>query len=508
MSYQKTTFVDRISEYPTRRKLTTIDTQQVYGTWDVSRDEGTVSQEGTALNAATFNQMQDNIAAAFAEVDANIAPTYDSTATYSEGDLVIYEGVLYKANVDISTAEEWDATHWDAVKITEIMGTGSAVIDDSVVSTETAWSSSRIAGFLPTDTASGAIATFTDGADGIPVKSLVASIVATQSGSGTPSPTNVRPISGWSSVNVTRCGKNFIDLTLANLESGSINGNTGALETATNRVRNKDYYPFPFDKLYNGNYVLTIPSGYSIAMRFYDSTGTYITMSGASTGWLTSLPSDMYGKGVAFVKFVFRKSDNSDITPSSISALTYLLETGSTATAYEPYNGTTANIPLGSTYYGGTLDVTTGVLTDYGDVPIELNDETISWSYSSANAFFYANIPNSVANDNYMCNKYNNIGLKYDGAMATADNYSIGYAVASGLLQIKVKNTNYTNVTDFKNSLSGVYLYFEHSNPTTIQLTPTEVKTILGNNNIFADSGDVEVVYRADIGLYIAKKTA
>ena len=58
---EKIVFFDRISEHPTRRKLVTTDTQQVYGSFDVERDEGTVSQVGTPLNAQTFNTMQDNI---------------------------------------------------------------------------------------------------------------------------------------------------------------------------------------------------------------------------------------------------------------------------------------------------------------------------------------------------------------------------------------------------------------------------------------------------------------
>lgn len=64
MPYTKITFVDRIAEHPARRKLSTIDTAQVFGVYDVERDEGTVSQEGTPLNATTFNTLQDNVAAA------------------------------------------------------------------------------------------------------------------------------------------------------------------------------------------------------------------------------------------------------------------------------------------------------------------------------------------------------------------------------------------------------------------------------------------------------------
>lgn len=51
--------------------------------------------------------------------------------------------------------------------------------------------------------ASGSIATFNDGGDNIPVKSLVTEITATQAGTGTPSPSNPRAISGFDSVVIT-----------------------------------------------------------------------------------------------------------------------------------------------------------------------------------------------------------------------------------------------------------------------------------------------------------------
>lgn len=50
--------------------------------------------------------------------------------------------------------------------------------------------------------ASGDIITITDGAENTPLKSAVVNIEPVQSGSGDPSPTNIRPISGWSEVNV------------------------------------------------------------------------------------------------------------------------------------------------------------------------------------------------------------------------------------------------------------------------------------------------------------------
>ena len=44
-------------------------------------------------------------------------------------------------------------------------------------------------------------------------------------------------------------------------------------------------------------------------------------------------------------------------------ALNLQIEAGSTPTAYEPYQGTTATLTLPETIYGGTLDVGTGTLT-------------------------------------------------------------------------------------------------------------------------------------------------
>lgn len=63
-----------------------------------------------------------------------------------------------------------------------------------------------------TKSASGDIITITDGAENTPLKSAVVNIEPVQSGSGDPSPTNIRPISGWTQAKVTRTGKNLLPL--------------------------------------------------------------------------------------------------------------------------------------------------------------------------------------------------------------------------------------------------------------------------------------------------------
>ena len=44
--------------------------------------------------------------------------------------------------------------------------------------------------------------------------------------------------------------------------------------------------------------------------------------------------------------------------------------------------------------------------------------------------------------------------------------------------------------------------------PIEYVLTPTDVATLLGTNNIWADTGDSSVHYRADTALYVDKKIA
>ena len=71
MTFLKKTWTDRISEYITRRLLTKSDgsTEQV----TVTRDEGEITQEGTPLNAATFNDLESRISDAFSSTDTSIS---------------------------------------------------------------------------------------------------------------------------------------------------------------------------------------------------------------------------------------------------------------------------------------------------------------------------------------------------------------------------------------------------------------------------------------------------
>lgn len=204
----------------------------------------------------------------------------------------------------------------------------------------------NLLGPLPEATVSGSIVTFSDGADNVPLKSCEVAL----------SPS----LDGYTSVSGAKQGKNFLDDTLLNLEQGSINGSNGNNENANNRVRSIHAVPFPYDKIVS-SYTWTIPSGYKVAIRPYDKNGNFVQLPSWALAFITQLPQDLIGQGIAQMRFVLAKTDNTAITPSDMANIGFQIEVGSTETDYEPYTApTTYTAQLGRTVYGGTADIVTG----------------------------------------------------------------------------------------------------------------------------------------------------
>ena len=70
------TWVNRVSEHPNRRTLT--DLKGTATTYDVSKNEGTVSTEGDAFSAANMNDLESRVSAGIEKVNM---PQF--TATYT-----------------------------------------------------------------------------------------------------------------------------------------------------------------------------------------------------------------------------------------------------------------------------------------------------------------------------------------------------------------------------------------------------------------------------------------
>lgn len=80
MGFTKKTWKNRIAEYINRRLITMEDGSTNLVT--VARDEGTISQEGDAFNAANMNDLEDRIEAGFADVSQSLTNVNTSKKTY------------------------------------------------------------------------------------------------------------------------------------------------------------------------------------------------------------------------------------------------------------------------------------------------------------------------------------------------------------------------------------------------------------------------------------------
>lgn len=335
------------------------------------------------------------------------------------------------------------------------------------------------------ETASGSIASFDNGGDNIPVKTLVANITAVQAGEGTPAPDNIRAISGWSGANVCSTGKNLFDN--SDVVQGSISSATGKVTSSTTRLTTTN-----IKKVKSGtSYTISCNSEVNVYEVFAFDTNRNLTQKlGTGTGSSLTITT---GANDCFIRVSFRYSDNSTILPSALTSPQ--IEEGSSVTTYEPF-GTTHNIPFGQTVYGGILDVLSGVLTVTHLKVSGKVTEVVSSSYSNITYGRFAK-PNDAkdmgkASINLISSEYEvntrtrdwddiaNIGKIFGGASTAW--YWIGF-------------TKNTSLADMQTESNDNEIVYELATPITIQLTPTEVRTLLGENNIYANSGDVEVEY-------------
>ena len=186
-------------------------------------------------------------------------------------------------------------------------------------------------------------------------------------------------------------------------------------------------------------------------------------------------------------------------------------------------DGTTYDITFPSeagTVYGGTLDVSTGELV-VDRISAQLTGTAISASWDTADANrdsmgFYTNKANWESNTGLPdpVDGGEVFDYCYVNTVYSADNWwAARFLFTSGSFnrfEMRIpKNVLPTlNVSGAKaylneHPLQAVYKIA----PQTYQLTPQEVRTLLGTNNIWADTGDTSVTYKADTKLYIEQLT-
>ena len=456
-----------------------IETKRIINLPDQS---GYNSGDYVAIDNATNGTHRFPVASMVATAGQTVAPEYSSSSTYAVGDFVIYDGLLYCCTTAIETAEAWTAAHWTQTSAGSQIGAIKNDLSEKADKTEAL-------GAYVVETATGSIASFTDGADDVPVKDLTVAIEPVQSGSGDPSPTNVRPISGWTGANVTACGVNIFNPDASTYETFDLTGQ--------GTYRYGHAYPSgTYTIIYTGtkDYLF-----YRVPTKDLSDRGTTTNITPNSTITATVDNNHML--------WVFTQSADNPASDLMVAL--------GTETVFKAFQGETYEVDWtteAGTVYGGTLDVTTGVLTvDRAYLTNAQLLESSGWTDAGRGIY--------VASASYQLPNNSSSSFVNPKLLATAlptksqdELYSttgvLGISQWWGKrFALSFADSTIASVTAFKAKLAenGTDVVYPLATPQTYQLTPQEVSTILGQNNIFADTGNVTVQYRADTKLYIDK---
>ena len=252
----------------------------------------------------------------------------------------------------------------------------------------------------------------------------------------------------------------------------------------SNLIRTKDYINVKPGMVY----ALVKPVSSVHSIMFYDVNKTYISYYICNNSALfeqITTPDNCY-----YVRFrcitAYGKTYNNDIS----------INYPATDTEYHPYQGNKISVTFPSaagTVYGGTLDVTNGILTTDRAIDTIAN---MGFAYQAKNNRFFteqlANVIKAppITETNVQCES-----LYARTYSASAYRYPCITVALSG--NVFIYNTTYTSITELTAAIGTSKFCYELAEPIEYKLTPQEVTTLLGTNNIWVDTGDVTASYGA-----------
>jgi len=333
------------------------------------------------------------------------------------------------------------------------------------------------------------IASFNDGADNVPVKKLIIDIDIVQEGSGDASPDNIRPFNqGWTSAKLTKAGKNIIQSYIVNSD---VNIYTNAIFIKTRLIKPNTTYTISFigtagNTIYANEKLFTTATAINL-------TGIRQSITLQTRSIITQSDSGQYNTNFGWIIF---KNSKTQQNPNVFN--NPQMEFGSVATDYQPI-GTTFNIEFPSeagVVYIGTIDAINGKLTVLYNA---VNLGSLDFIRMSNGRFYTVGLrdlielppsANSVFeaySSMYTAGTYQSSWTKNGVMFAQSDNGTVYF-----------RNDAYDNATTFKSEMQGVPLIYKRKTPLEYDLTPVEVNTMLGINNIWADTGKINtLIYRA-----------
>lgn len=364
------------------------------------------------------------------------------------------------------------------------------------------------------DVVSGPIANFKTSLE-LPIKSLGIDVNAVQA-SGTPSPASPLPISGWSEISLVHCGKNLYQYDESKVSTGT---------TTTSTIR--AYYPLGFKGVTSLTFSAKLKSGSSITSSDYLNIGRLRKSDGLLeilSAFIT--PTDITTRTLSISsddEVVLMSLEDPTVIKSILSRYDLQIEVGLSASTYESFNGTTAVINLGGTYYGGhftqdkdghrQFEVTHVCETFDGSE----DENWVRYSQSDNQFRYWVSLSNCKLNANgEQISNYlkTTIGDVSSGNSAIIRNNPASITLFSDGSRFYVNAANVIStdtIEEWRSYLStnNLTIVYPLATPIIIDLSDGDpIVTFKGTNNIYADSGDASVEYPLTIEEYINKKIA
>ena len=333
-----------------------------------------------------------------------------------------------------------------------------------------------------------------------PLKSCRVSFLPVQEGSGDPSPSNVRAISGWTGFEITRCGKN---LSTAATGTEMVEKWTVPSGASSRRL---NFYNMPIGQEF------TLSASFTKAFEATSNRRLYLTGSQKSNTTSNSIFSGPSPNGpVNAVIHNWVDSDGTIYISHNNRGLTYLetdieyaaslqniqLEIGSEATSFEPYNGVTVSFDWSTeagTIYGGYVDLVNGeVVEEWAIIQRESGaSESTSWvQYKQNNGYkaYRTSVP-AINGNHHATNVCSNIIAQFGSFNSSDMNKNI----------IQKQGTTGTGTAyialDETVDVSTVQYCFELATPIHHTIDPTILKTLHGLNNIWSNAnGTIDLSY-------------
>lgn len=101
-----------------------------------------------------------------------------------------------------------------------------------------------------------------------------------------------------------------------------------------------------------------------------------------------------------------------------------------------------------------------------------------------------------IISDSFNPISYNAISFSTAGRICVSTAGNVGI----------VDGNTYDTVDDFKSAMSGKMLCYELATPQTYQLTPQQVNTLVGTNNVWSEQGNIELSYHIPITNLLVKR--